>query len=95
MTPTPSFEVIEVTSVLGGAGGPAAPAGAGDNAFGRCGPGTSWRWLGDVYTPECAAHDTAVRGALAQGSSHVMAHVKALPKLPAAVGSYVRARLGR
>jgi len=23
-----------------------------DNAFGRCGPGTSWQWLGNVYTPQ-------------------------------------------
>jgi hypothetical protein len=87
MTPPSSFEVVDLTHVHGGAG-------ADDNAFGRCGPGTSWRWLGDVYTPECRAHDAAVRGALAQGSSHVMAHLKALPKLPAAIGSYVRARLG-
>jgi len=67
--------------------------GADDNAFGRCGPGTSWKWLGNVYTPECRAHDAAVRGQLANGSSHVMAHVKSLPLLPAAIGSYVRARL--
>jgi len=61
--------------------------------FGRCGPGTSWKWLGNVYTPECRAHDAAVRGRLATGSSHVMAHVKSLPLLPAAIGSYVRERL--
>jgi hypothetical protein len=64
-----------------------------DNSFGRCGPGSSWRFLGDVYTPECRAHDAAVRGNLANGDSHVMAHVRALPQLPAAIGSYVRARL--
>jgi hypothetical protein len=63
-----------------------------DNAFGRCGPGTQWKWLGNVYTPACAAHDTAVRNALANGSSHVMAHVKALPLLPKAIGSYLRTR---
>lgn len=62
--------------------------------FGRCGPGSSWKWLGDVYTPACAAHDAAVRGNLATGSSSVMSHVKALSLLPAAVGSYVRARIG-
>lgn len=68
--------------------------GAGDNdAFGRCGPGTSWKWLGDVYTPECARHDAAVRGHLANGSSAPMAHIKSLPLLPAAIGSYVRERL--
>jgi len=64
-----------------------------DHAFGRCGPGTSWSWLGDVYTPECSAHDAAVRGALGKGASHVMAHLRALPLLPAAVGSYIRARV--
>lgn len=68
--------------------------GDGDNAFGRCGPGTKWAWLGDVYTPQCAAHDAAVRGELATGASHVAAHVKALPLLPAAIGSYLRARFG-
>jgi hypothetical protein len=67
--------------------------GNGDDAFGRCGPGAQWKLLGNVYTPQCAAHDAAVRGSLANGSSHVMAHVKALPLLPAAVGSYVQARL--
>ena len=67
---------------------------AGDDAFGRCGPGAQWKFLGNVYTPQCAAHDAAVRGSLQQGSSHVMAHVKALPLLQAAVGSYVRARVG-
>jgi hypothetical protein len=64
-----------------------------DNAFGRCGPGTSWKWLGDVYTPACKAHDASVRGALAQGSSHAYAHLQALPLLPAAGASYLRARL--
>jgi hypothetical protein len=59
--------------------------------FGRCGPGSSWKFLGNVYTPECACHDAAVRGAEASGSSHFMAHLMALPKLPAAIGSYVRA----
>jgi len=63
-----------------------------DGGLGRAGPGTSWTWLGNYYTPEALAHDNAVRGNLAAGSSHVMAHVKALPLLPAAVGSYFRAR---
>ena len=67
--------------------------GADDNAFGRCGPGTSWKWLGDVYTPECRAHDAAVRGRIANGSSEPMAHLRSLPLLPAAIGSYVRERL--
>src|SRR5258706_251319 len=48
--------VIELSSVTGG-----APAPTGDNAFGRCGPGTSLKFLGNVYTPQCRAHDAAVR----------------------------------
>lgn len=68
--------------------------GGNDNSFGRCGPGSSWSWLGNVYTPQCATHDGQVRGNLANGDSRLMAHVKALPSLPAAVSSYVRARFG-
>jgi len=63
-----------------------------DDALGRAGPGRSWSWLGNYYTPEALAHDKAVRRSLAAGSSPVMAHAKALPLLPAAVGSYFRAR---
>jgi hypothetical protein len=88
-SPRAAFVEIDPTrlaSVSGGDGG---------NAFGRCGPGTQWAWLGNVYTPQCAAHDAAVRGALEAGASHVTAHVRALPLLPAAIGSYVRARFGR
>jgi hypothetical protein len=66
----------------------------GDDSFGRCGPGNSLPFLGDVRTPECAAHDQAVRDALGNGSSYLGAQIKALPKLPAAVASYVRAKLG-
>lgn len=61
--------------------------------FGRCGPGSSWKWLGNVYTPQCATHDAKVRNAQANGTSAFMSHVKALPWLPAAVGSYVKARV--
>lgn len=61
--------------------------------FGRCGPGSSWGFLGDVRTSACASHDAAVRGNLAAGDSKVMAHAKALPLLPAAIGSYFKARL--
>ena len=64
----------------------------GDDSLGRCGPGSSLTFLGDVRTPECLAHDTAVRDRIAAGESRVMAHVRALPLLPAAIGSYVRAR---
>lgn len=77
-----------------GSGATATATAAGhDASFGRCGPGSSWSWLGNVYTPECAAHDAAVRGRLANGESGFMAHAKSLPLLPAAVGSYVRERL--
>lgn len=62
-------------------------------ALGRCGPADRWRFLGDVYTPECLAHDRAVRQNLDAGSNTFMAHLRALPQLPAAVGSYVRARV--
>lgn len=79
-----SLEAADLSRVGGGAG---------DADFGRCGPGTSWKWLGDVYTPECRAHDASVRGYLANGSSHFMAHARSLPLLPSAIGSYVRERL--
>jgi len=63
-----------------------------DADFGRCGPGSHLKFLGDVRTGECAAHDSAVRGALKNGSSQLGAQLKALPLLPAAVGSYFRKR---
>jgi hypothetical protein len=63
-----------------------------DNARGRVGPGTNWRWLGNYYTPEALAHDNAVRGAKERGTNGFMAHLGALPRLPGAVGSYFRAR---
>jgi hypothetical protein len=77
------LDADQLVHVLGGA-----------DSFGRCGPGSRWKWLGEVYTPACAAHDAAVRGNLAQGQSRLGAHLRALPKLPAAIGSYVRARVG-
>jgi hypothetical protein len=75
--------------VAGGADPGYNPA---DNALGRAGPGRSWSWLGNYYTPEALAHDKAVRAGIDAGSSHTMAHVKAVPLLPKAVGSYFRAR---
>lgn len=75
----------QLSFVAGAAGEPASD-------FGRCGPGSSWKWLGNVYTPQCATHDAKVRNAQANGTSAFMSHVKALPWLPAAVGSYVKAR---
>lgn len=98
-TPRPaSLDLADLALVTGGAastatGASAASAASASSDFGRCGPGSSWSWLGNVYTPECAAHDAAVRGRLASGSSAFMAHAKSLPLLPAAVGSYVRERL--
>jgi hypothetical protein len=92
-SPTELFEPLSqdrLSSVAGGADPGYNPA---DDALGRAGPGRSWSWLGNYYTPESLAHDKAVRSSLSAGSSPVMAHVKALPLLPAAVGSYVRARL--
>ena len=78
-----------LAAVSGGADPGYHPA---DDALGRAGPGRSWRWLGNDYTPEALAHDKAVRRSLAAGSSSVMTHAKALPLLPAVVGRYVRAR---
>ena len=72
----------ELSNVTGGA-----------NAFGRCGPGTAWPILGNIYTPECKCHDAAVRSAEAKGTPHWLAQVEALPKLPAAIGSWVKAKL--
>jgi hypothetical protein len=69
----------ELAHVVGGA-----------NSFGRCGPGSGWQFLGNVYTPQCLAHDKAVRDAKAAGATTVQAHLSALPKLPAAIGSYFR-----
>jgi hypothetical protein len=86
-----SLDTADLSLALGGA--VAAPGADPGEAFGRCGPGTSWKWLGDVYTPACRAHDASVRGYLANGSSAFMAHARSLPLLPSAIGSYVRARL--
>ena len=78
----------DLEHVIGGA----APT-MNDDSFGRCGPGSKWKWLGNVYTPQCRAHDAAVRGGIAHGDGKWLAQIKALPLLPAAVGSYIRARL--
>jgi len=71
----------------------AAVTGGADD-FGRCGPGSSWGFLGNIRTPECATHDASVRGAEAQGVPKILAHIQALPLLPAAVGSWVKKKLG-
>lgn len=88
-----AFEVLTDELLAGVAGGADPGYNPADNGLGRAGPGTSWRWLGNYYTPEALAHDKAVRGNLANGSSGFMAHARALPLLPAAVGSYFRARI--
>jgi len=77
----PTLDADELALVTGGAD--AIPA------FGRCGPADRWRWLGNVYTPQCAAHDAVVRDALASGSSRFGAQLRGLRLLPAAVGSYL------
>ena len=89
------LDAADLARVTGGEAKAAAGAASAQPSsdFGRCGPGSSWKWLGNVYTPACAAHDAAVRGRLASGSSAFMAHAKSLPLLPAAIGSYVRERL--
>lgn len=83
-----ALQAIDLCTVTGG-----AAATMNDNAFGRCGPGTSWKFLGNIYTPECRAHDASVRSLEANGGSHVLAQLRSLPLLPAAIGSYIRARL--
>src|SRR5205809_6939791 len=79
----------ELACVVGGNNPGYNPA---DNALGRVGPGRGMSFLGNYYTPEALAHDQAVRGAEAKGESPLMAHLGALSKLPAAIGSYFRAR---
>lgn len=74
-----------LVGVIGGAGGNATN----EPAFGRCGPADRWKILGNVYTPACLAHDTAVRNARAAGASRFGAQLSGLPLLPAAIGSYV------
>lgn len=78
-----------LSAVAGGADPGYNPA---DDALGRVGPGTRWKWLGNYYTPEALAHDKAMRAGLAKGESQFGAWMGALPKLPAAIGSYFRAR---
>lgn len=78
------LDPVDLTHVLGGA-----------DSFGRCGPGDGMPYLGDVRTPACARHDALVDQYLATGSSPAMAHLKAAPALPAAIGSYVGVRAGQ
>ena len=90
---TSALEVVSeelLHSIFGGQGTP--PYNPQDNGLGRAGPGTNWQWLGNYYTPEAYAHDKAVRDAKANGASEVAAHLGALPKLPAAIGSWFRAK---
>ena len=82
------FELLGDDLLLRVAGGSDPGYNPADNARGRVGPGRHMKWLGNYYTPEALAHDHAVRA----GGGGVMAHVRALPLLPAAARSYVRAR---
>ena len=74
----------ELETVRGGA--------ASSSSLGRCGPGNKMKFLGNIYTPECKAHDIAVRSAMSKGSSFWGASLKALPLLGPAIGSYFRER---
>ncbi|MEO8552413.1 MAG: hypothetical protein ABI678_20690 [Kofleriaceae bacterium] len=87
-----SLDAAQLAEVRGGAdvGQPPDPS---NPSFGRCGPGMGMKFLGNVYTPECTAHDQAVHDAQASGSPYWLANLQALPKLPAAAWSYVRARV--
>ena len=76
----------QLDTVLGGQNPPSP------ETLGRCGPDNGWQFLGNVRTPECAAHDRVVRDALANGSSQLGAQIRGLPLLPAAIGSYFRER---
>jgi hypothetical protein len=60
-------------------------------ALGRCGPADRWKILGDVHTPQCMAHDLKVRGLEDKGVPHWLAQLESADKLPAAIGSYIRA----
>ena len=80
----------QLAAVVGGGDPGYQPS---NNALGRVGPGTRWKWLGNYYTPEALKHDKAVRDGLASGRNPVSAHLRALPSLPAAAASYLRARL--
>lgn len=83
-----SIVSAELAMVMGGATTTATPSN-----LGRCGPGSGMAFLGDVRTQPCMDHDLAVRSSQANGDSKVMSHIKALPLLPAAIGSYIGARL--
>ena len=93
MPRTESFASLPDDLLAAASGGVDPGYNPADDALGRAGPGRSWTWLGNYYTPEALAHDKVVRASLAAGASPAMAHARALPLLPAAVGSYVRARL--
>jgi|JI10StandDraft_1071094.scaffolds.fasta_scaffold24883_2 hypothetical protein len=82
-----SIDSDDLTQVMGGEATAAN--------LGRCGPGDGMAWLGDVRTPECLRHDQMVRSHLDNGSSKPMAHLKSLPALPSAVGSYIGVRAGQ
>lgn len=85
MDPPLPIDESELAQIVGGA----------DASFGRCGPGAGLEFLGDVRTAACARHDGLIDHYQAEGSSAVVAHLKAAPALPAAIGSYVGVRAGQ
>jgi hypothetical protein len=87
-----ALDTALLNRVVGGQSGSDPGYRPDDNAFGRVGPGRHMAFLGNYYTPEALRHDQAVRDHLQAGSSLPMAHVRALPQLPAAAASYFRAR---
>jgi hypothetical protein len=58
---------------------------------GRCGPGDSLPFLGDIHTVECGIHDSTVKSYEDKGDPNWLAQIKSLPQLPSAVGSYFSA----
>lgn len=77
------IDMTELDAVIGGE--------ANQDNLGRCGPGDDMAFLGDIKTPECLAHDLAVRNGDPNGTPTIWSHIAALPLLPAAIGSYVGA----
>lgn len=84
-----AFEEVTLLELMRVAGGADPDP---DKSFGRIGPGNKWQWLGNYFSPEARQHDGDVRRGLAQGYSPIVAHLRALPTLPAAALSYLRAR---
>ena len=84
---------IDLARVIGGRGRAPVKSAPVKNtvALGRCGPGDGMKFLGNVYTPQCMAHDLEVRGLEDKGVPHWLAQLESVDKLPAAIGSYINA----